>query len=172
MCIKCIKWDSRLGWVENWLSLPVLTLKWKGILLSCCHKDTKVSWQLIKMIKHQLTERSQYTNMHKETWSSAGIFSAFSLNRLHDPCHDLCSWGCWEDKEKRWLLVAGLQCPARMQLAASSLTLQAWQQGTGSSAFLPPCKWWHSCIHMFNETITLWALSSKESFEKWEFVIL
>lgn len=39
--------------------------------------------------------------------------------------------------------------------SASSLTLPVWQQETGSSAFLPPCKWWHSGIHMFNETITL-----------------
>lgn len=175
MCIKCIKWDSRLGWVENWLSLQCLLWSAKAFWLSCCCKDTKVSWQLLKMIKHQLTERSENTNTHREVWSSGGIFTAFSLDRFHDLCMSRSMLlGALRGRGEEVAAHSGSSMSCKDGACSFLPALPAWQQGAGlsSSAFLPACKWRHSCIHMFNETITLLILSSEESFEKWEFVIL
>lgn len=97
MCIKCIKWDSKLRWKLIFYSVYFRVVRHFGS--TAVMKIQNSHGNFLKRIKHQLTERSENTSVHREVWSGEGVFSGFSLDRLlghvllTSLCCDRCVFG-------------------------------------------------------------------------------
>lgn len=105
-------------------------------------------------------ERSQDTRVPREVWSSGGVFSGFSLDRLlgyallTSLCCDLCVLGehlkRWRRGGQSWRVFDIMQWWS-MQLPSPPWPI--WMQGTGSSfsAFVATSPWWHISVCLMKQ---------------------